>query len=75
MDAMYDTPKSSTRFVLVNKAVAKLEQSPLYFARGQESAFLNAFKREEEEWAVERAKDEDVGVVFEELRVQAKSGM
>jgi len=75
-DAMYETPGSSTKFVLVNKAAAKLERAPLYFGRGQEAAFLNVAKREDEEWAVEKGKDEVVDTGgFEEYRVQAKSGM
>lgn len=42
-DAMFETPGSAIKHVLVNAAAAKFEQPPLYFARGQQGAFQAAF--------------------------------
>lgn len=82
-EAMYDTPGSSIKHVLVNRAAAKLECAPLYFARGQEGKFQGYVKQEQEEYEAEKARerrlkegelDGETGS-FEEYRQQAKSGM
>lgn len=79
-DAMYETPGSSTKYVLVNKAAATLECAPLYFGRGQEFRFQGMFKQEQEEWEAEKArerreKEGEVAGDEEYGKVAAKSGM
>ncbi|RPA99984.1 ClpX, ATPase regulatory subunit [Choiromyces venosus 120613-1] len=51
-DAMFDSPGSSIRHVLVTEAVSKRECPPIYFARGQQHVFHSMIATEEEEWAV-----------------------
>ncbi|EPS45209.1 hypothetical protein H072_808 [Dactylellina haptotyla CBS 200.50] len=50
LDAMYETPGSSVKYVLVNSAAAKGEQAPIYFARGQHDRFQAALAAEERNW-------------------------
>ena len=51
-DAMFESPGSSIRHVLVTEAVSKRECPPAYFARGQQHVFHSIIATEEEEWAV-----------------------
>ncbi|KAL5527626.1 hypothetical protein ACEPAG_6427 [Sanghuangporus baumii] len=47
LDAMYEVPGSNIRYVLINEAVARKEQSALYWMRGGGAAFWAAWAEEE----------------------------
>ncbi|OCB88847.1 ClpX, ATPase regulatory subunit [Sanghuangporus baumii] len=47
LDAMYEVPGSNIRYVLINGAVARREQSALYWMRGGGAAFWAAWAEEE----------------------------
>lgn len=53
-DAMFESPGSSIKHVLVTESVAQRKQPPLYFARGQQHKFHSMIAAEEEEWAVKQ---------------------
>lgn len=50
-DAMFESPGSSIKYVLVTEAVSKKECPPIYFGRGQQHVFHSMIATEEEEWA------------------------
>ncbi|KAL5365397.1 P-loop containing nucleoside triphosphate hydrolase protein [Aspergillus floccosus] len=49
-DAMFETPGSSVKFVLVTEAVANREEKPIYLARGQGGRFHSMIAAEESRW-------------------------
>ncbi|EAW08491.1 putative ATP-dependent Clp protease [Aspergillus clavatus NRRL 1] len=49
-DAMFETPGSSVKFVLVTEAVAAREEKPIYLARGQGGRFHSLIAAEESKW-------------------------
>ncbi|KAI5787167.1 putative ATP-dependent Clp protease [Geopyxis carbonaria] len=49
-DAMFESPGTSIKHVLVNKSVAQKKQPPLYFSRGQRHTLLEMISVEEGEW-------------------------
>ncbi|KAL4889948.1 ATP-dependent Clp protease [Aspergillus ambiguus] len=49
-DAMFETPGSSVKFVLVTEAVADREEKPIYLARGQGGRFHSMIASEESRW-------------------------
>ena len=49
-DAMFETPGSPIRYVLITEDVANKKCGALYFARGQQSKFHGAIAAEEEAW-------------------------
>lgn len=49
-DAMFETPGSSVKFVLVTEAVAERKEKPIYLARGQGGKFHAMISAEESEW-------------------------
>ncbi|KAI5841832.1 P-loop containing nucleoside triphosphate hydrolase protein [Morchella snyderi] len=53
-DAMFESPGSSIKHVLVTESVAQRKQPPLYFARGQQHKFRSMIAAEEEEWAAKQ---------------------
>lgn len=57
-DAMFETPGSSIRFVLVTEDVAEKKAGAVYFGRGQQSQFHAAIAAEEEAWE-DRKRRED----------------
>jgi ATP-dependent Clp protease ATP-binding subunit ClpX len=82
-DAMFETPGSKTKYVLINEAVAERKSAPLYFVRGNSAAFYKLIADEEGNWEAQRQMDEgaegddaahaEAGVsrTFEEYRVKA----
>ncbi|KAF2417684.1 ATP-dependent Clp protease ATP-binding subunit clpX [Tothia fuscella] len=75
-DAMFETPGSATKFILVTEAVAKRLRKPVYFPRGQSQTLQNLVLQEEEEW--ERRKQggssdegEEKAHNFQEFREKA----
>lgn len=53
-DAMFETPGSAIKYVAVTEAVARGEESALYFGRDDKNAFVNLVAREEDEWEAGR---------------------
>jgi ATP-dependent Clp protease ATP-binding subunit ClpX len=82
-DAMFETPGSKTKYVLINEAVAGRKSAPLYFVRGNSAAFYKLIADEEAEWEAQRQPAEDESRedqvnaepgesrTFEEYRVKA----
>lgn len=58
-DAMFETPGSSIKFVLITEEVAEKKAGAVYFGRGQQSKFHAAIAAEEEAWE-ECKRREDV---------------
>jgi ATP-dependent Clp protease ATP-binding subunit ClpX len=57
-DAMFETPGSSIKFVLITEDVAKKKAGAVYFGRGQQGKFYEAIAEEEAKWE-ERKRRED----------------
>jgi ATP-dependent Clp protease ATP-binding subunit ClpX len=57
-DAMFETPGSSIKFVLVTEDVAEKKAGAVYFSRGQQGKFYEAIAEEEAKWE-ERKRRED----------------
>jgi ATP-dependent Clp protease ATP-binding subunit ClpX len=57
-DAMFETPGSSIKFVLVTEDVAEKKAGAVYFGRGQQGKFYEAIAEEEAKWE-ERKRRED----------------
>ncbi|KAI9367988.1 P-loop containing nucleoside triphosphate hydrolase protein [Aspergillus egyptiacus] len=49
-DAMFETPGSSVKFVLVTESVAERIEKPVYLGRGQGSRFHSMIAAEEDKW-------------------------
>ncbi|PWY94935.1 ATP-dependent Clp protease [Aspergillus sclerotioniger CBS 115572] len=49
-DAMFETPGSSVKFVLVTESVAERNEKPVYLARGQGGRFHSLIAAEESKW-------------------------
>ncbi|PWY86905.1 ATP-dependent Clp protease [Aspergillus heteromorphus CBS 117.55] len=49
-DAMFETPGSSVKFVLVTESVAERKEKPIYLARGQGGRFHSLIAAEESKW-------------------------
>ncbi|KAB8273028.1 P-loop containing nucleoside triphosphate hydrolase protein [Aspergillus minisclerotigenes] len=49
-DAMYETPGSSVKFVLVTESVAARKEKPIYLSRGQGGRFHAMIAAEESQW-------------------------
>ncbi|KAF8245818.1 ClpX, ATPase regulatory subunit [Wilcoxina mikolae CBS 423.85] len=64
-DAMFESPGTSVKHVLVNEAVAQKKQAPIYFARGQRHKFEAIIAAEEEAW-VARGNKQIMGEAVEE---------
>lgn len=59
-DAMFETPGSGIRYVLVTEDVARKKSRAIYFARGQQAKFHGMIAVEEEAWEErQRQKDGD----------------
>ena len=69
---------SSIKYILITEAVAQKKQAPIYFARGQQSAFHSLIASEEEEWEARRMRERGDGREasqiqnFEQYREKAK---
>ncbi|KAM0711141.1 hypothetical protein Q7P35_001880 [Cladosporium inversicolor] len=59
-DAMFETPGSSIKFVLITEDVAEKKAGAVYFGRGQQAKFHDAIAAEEEAWE-ERKRREEAG--------------
>ena len=59
-DAMFETPGSSVKFVLVTEEVAERKEGAVYFGRGQQGDFRARLAAEEEVWE-EMSEVEDNG--------------
>lgn len=76
-EAMFETPGSPVKHILITKNVAKRKSAPIYFNRGQSHTFHSMIAREEEEFEqerqgkeVQRGIDESVQS-FEEYRAKS----
>ncbi|RDW70731.1 putative ATP-dependent Clp protease [Aspergillus mulundensis] len=49
-DAMFETPGSSVKFVLVTESVAERNEKPVYLGRGQGGRFHSMIAAEEDQW-------------------------
>jgi ATP-dependent Clp protease ATP-binding subunit ClpX len=49
-DAMFETPGSGIKYVLINEDVAEKKAAALYFGRGQQGAFHGMIATEEDAW-------------------------
>ncbi|OJK01170.1 hypothetical protein ASPACDRAFT_25806 [Aspergillus aculeatus ATCC 16872] len=49
-DAMFETPGSSVKFVLVTESVAERKEKPIYMSRGQGGRFHSLIAAEESKW-------------------------
>lgn len=75
-DAMFETPGSGTRYILVTEDVARLKAAPVYLRRGEQSRFHHLIAEEEEAWE-ERRRREDGGAESElerRARVNSEGG-
>ena len=64
-DAMFETPGSSIKFVLVTEDAAEKRAGALYFGRGQQAKFLAAIADEEAAWEERRRRAEEADGVGE----------
>nr|POF18036.1 atp-dependent clpx-like chaperone, mitochondrial [Quercus suber] len=62
-DAMYETPGSGVKYVLITESVADRKQAALYFFRGEGSRFQDVAVQDEEAWIdhQQRAEQDDYG--------------
>jgi ATP-dependent Clp protease ATP-binding subunit ClpX len=80
-DAMFETPGSKTKHVLINEDVANRKCGPVYFARGNSSGFHKMIADEELVWEAQKEGgdthtshdnlDSNASRSFEEYRVKA----
>jgi ATP-dependent Clp protease ATP-binding subunit ClpX len=74
-DAMFETPGSGTKYVLINDDVANRRASAICFARGQQTLFINAIATEEEEWEERKRREEGSEHEFEaRARINSQGG-
>lgn len=57
-DAMFESPGSSIKYVLINEDVADRKSGAIYYGRGQQDDFYNRITSEEDVWE-ERKRAED----------------
>ncbi|TKA63626.1 hypothetical protein B0A55_11178 [Friedmanniomyces simplex] len=60
-DAMFETPGSSVKYVLVTEAVAERKSGVFYFYRGEGGRFMEASGKEEEAWEERLRREEEEG--------------
>ncbi|KAK5730096.1 ATP-binding protein [Elasticomyces elasticus] len=60
-DAMFETPGSGVKYVLVTEDVAERRRGVWYFGRKEGGEFREIWGREEEEWEMERLRGEGDG--------------
>ena len=76
-DAMFEAPGSSVKYVLVTEAVAKREESCVYFGRGQGGRFHALIAQEEGDWEDKQKTERETKAgtrSFEEWRGKAAAG-
>ncbi|KAI5367528.1 Putative AAA+ ATPase domain, ATPase, AAA-type, core, Clp ATPase [Septoria linicola] len=64
-EAMFETPGSGIKYVLVNEDVANKKAGAAYFGRGQQNAFRNMIASEEEVWEERKRAEEGNESEFE----------
>lgn len=72
-DAMFETPGSNIKFVLITEDVAEKKAGPVYFGRGQQTKFQAAIAAEEEAWEERRRAEEGNGESEFEKRARNNS--
>lgn len=72
-DAMFETPGSSVKFVLITGDVADKKAAAVYFRRGQQGKFQAAIAAEEEAWEERRKLEEASGESEMEKRARNNS--
>ncbi|KAK4631562.1 ATP-dependent clpX-like chaperone, mitochondrial [Fulvia fulva] len=74
-DAMYETPGSGIRYVLINEDVAERKAGAVYFARGQQLQFRDMIAAEEDAWEERKRREEGEENDFEaRARVNSEGG-
>lgn len=71
-DAMYETPGSGIKYVLISEDVATRKSGAVYFQRGQQSRFHGMIAAEEEAWE-EKRRQENPGETDFEARARNNS--
>lgn len=78
-DAMFETPGSQVKHILISKAVAAKKAAPMYFYRGQQAQFYAECEAEERDWLREHPPDPGPGQTnedgfgsFEQYREKAR---
>ncbi|KAE8381088.1 P-loop containing nucleoside triphosphate hydrolase protein [Aspergillus bertholletiae] len=56
-DAMYETPGSSVKFVLITESVAVRKEKPIYLSRGQGGRFHAMIAAEESQWEEKQRRE------------------
>ncbi|KAH7411630.1 P-loop containing nucleoside triphosphate hydrolase protein [Phaeosphaeria sp. MPI-PUGE-AT-0046c] len=79
LQAKYETPGSTVKHILVTHDAALLKCAPLYFHRGQSSAFQATLAQEEDSWDEHLRREEDAAngehvSSFEEYRKAGAAG-
>ncbi|KAM0713619.1 hypothetical protein Q7P37_010581 [Cladosporium fusiforme] len=72
-DAMFETPGSSVKFVLITGDVADKKAAAVYFHRGQQGKFHDAIAAEEEAWEERKRLEEGNGESQMEKRAKNNS--
>jgi ATP-dependent Clp protease ATP-binding subunit ClpX len=72
-DAMFETPGSGTKYILVTEEVAKLKAAPVYLRRGEQGRFHHLIAEEEEAWEEKRRREESGGESEFERRARVNS--
>ena len=70
-DAMFETPGSGVRHVLISEEVAEKKKGAVYFGRGQGNVLQRMVAEEEEEWEIRRRREEGEGEGPWEARARA----
>ncbi|KXT17275.1 hypothetical protein AC579_530 [Pseudocercospora musae] len=70
-DAMFETPGSGIKYVLINEDVAERKSGAVYFARGQQTQFRNMIAEEEEAWEEKKRREE--GASESEFEARARN--
>ena len=73
-DAMFETPGSGVRHVLVTRDVVDRKCGPVYFSRGERTRFHDLIAREEEAWADERNVGRGEDVLERRARINREGG-
>lgn len=73
-DAMFESPGSGIKYVLINEDVANRKAGAIYFARGQQGAFHSMITSEEDLWEERRRAEDGTETEFEaRARMNAKN--
>ncbi|PIA99898.1 ATP-dependent Clp protease ATP-binding subunit ClpX [Cercospora beticola] len=64
-DAMFETPGSGIKYILINEDVANRKAGAVYFSRGQQGAFRGMIASEEDAWEERKRIEEGTESEFE----------